>query len=199
MQPEDNTERLLVRWRSGSRDAGDRLLHRYVPELMGFFGRRSCGNAEELVQRTLLACAQNLKQFEGRSTFRTYLFGIARRQYLMYRRAEAFSQRESVTLSTRPEESPSQLAAARQEHVVLVLALRRVEPDFSLVLRKFYWEERSLGEISQQLGIPLGTVKSRLARGRAALKNELANVDLRDDVRSEAFLELSHWFASRED
>jgi RNA polymerase sigma-70 factor (ECF subfamily) len=197
MSREDTTETLLLRWRSGSRAAGDRLLHRYVPELAGFFGRRSAANAEELVQRTLLACTQGLGRFEGRSTFRTYLFGIARNQYLMYRRAEAFSVREPITLSTAPEDGPSQLAAVRQEHVILVSALGRVEPDLSLVLRKYYWEERSLDEIGRELGIPVGTVKSRLARGRAALKNELANVQLREDVRSDALRELVRWFTTR--
>jgi RNA polymerase sigma factor (sigma-70 family) len=197
MQSEDNTQTLLRRWRSGSRDAGDRLLHRYVPQLSGFFGRRACGNADELVQRTLLACTQSLERFEGRSTFRTYLFGIARNQYLMHRREELTVQ-ESVTPATQPEESPSQLVAVRQEHVILVLALRRVQPEFSIVLRRYYWEERSLDEIAVELGIPIGTVKSRLARGRASIKANLANVKLRDDVRNDALHELLSWFARRE-
>ena len=196
MQSED-TERLLISWRSGSRDAGDRLLHRYVPELTGFFGRRSGKNAEELVQRTLVACAQNLENFEGRSTFRTYLFGIAKNQYLMHQRSEAFSAYEAVTPVTPPEDSPSQLVAVRQEHVILVLALRRVEPEYSIVLRKYYWEESSVEEIATELGIPVGTVKSRLARGRASIKENLAKVKLRDDVRHDALLELLSWFARR--
>ena len=194
---DDNTETLLIQWRSGSRAAGDRLMHRYMPRLTGFFGRRSRRNAEELVQRTLLACAQNLGRFEGRSTFRSYVFGIAQNQYRMYRRAEAFSGHESVSVPTRPEDSPSQLAAVRQEHVILVLALRHVEPDYSVVLRKFYWEERSVDAIAVELGIPVGTVKSRLARGRASLKAELTKVKLRDDVRESALCELVSWFETR--
>lgn len=196
---EDNTERLLIRWRSGSREAGDRLLHRYVPELAGFFGRRSSAHADELVQRTLLACTQSVGQFEGRSTFRTYLFGIARNQYLMYRRAEAYARHEPVTMATLPEDGPSQLVAVRQEQVMLILALRRIEPDFSLVLRKFYWEERSVDEIAAELGIPVGTVKSRLARGRASLRAHLESVKARDDVRDAALAELTSWLASRDE
>ena len=198
MSREDTTNTLLLHWRSGNREAGSRLLHRYVPELTGFFGRRSAGNAEELVQRTLLACTQGLGRFEGRSTFRTYLFAIARNQYLSFRRAEAFAAHEPITLNTEPEDGPSQLAAVRQEHVILVSALGRVEPDLSIVLRKYYWEERSLDEIGRELGIPVGTVKSRLSRGRAALKNELAGIRLRDDVRGAALGELVSWFTARE-
>jgi RNA polymerase sigma factor (sigma-70 family) len=196
---EDNTATLLLRWRGGSREAGDRLLHRYVPELAGFFGRRSGSHADELVQRTLLACTQSVGQFEGRSTFRTYLYGIARNQYLMYRRAEAFARHTPVTLATLPEDGPSQLVAVRQEQVMLILALRRVEPDFSLVLRKYYWEEHSVEEIAQELEIPVGTVKSRLARGRASLRAHLESASDRDDVRDAALRELTSWLASRED
>ena len=90
MSREDTTNTLLLHWRSGNREAGSRLLHRYVPELTGFFGRRSAGNAEELVQRTLLACTQGLGRFEGRSTFRTYLFAIARNR--LFGRIEALDQ-----------------------------------------------------------------------------------------------------------
>jgi RNA polymerase sigma factor (sigma-70 family) len=196
-QLDDNTTRLLVCWQSGNRDAGDRLLHRYVPELEGFFGKRAGRNADELVQRTLLACTQSLGRFEGRSTFRTYLFGIARNQYLMYRRAEAFSGAEPVTLTTLPEESPSQLVAVRQEQVLLMMALQRVEPDFARVLRMFYWEERSIEEIADELEIPLGTVKSRLARGRGSLKAHLAKVPMRDELRTAALRELVSWFTAR--
>lgn len=195
---EDTTATLLLRWRSGNREAGDRLLHRYVPELTGFFGRRS-RHAEELVQRTLLACTQGVGRFEGRSTFRTYLYGIAKNQYRMYRRAEAYAEHTPVTVTTAPEDGPSQLAAVRQEQVLLVLALKRVEPDFSVVLRKFYWEERSVAEIARELAIPVGTVKSRLSRGRASLRDHLESVELRDDVRASALRELATWLASREE
>ena len=199
MAVHENTERLLIRWRSGSREAGDQLLRRYVPVLAGYFGRRSASNADELVQRTLIACIRGVERFEGRSTFRSFLLGIARNQFSMYQRAEAFAGRESVPLPTRPEEGPSQLAAVRQEHVILIGALRRIDPDFSAVVRKFYWEDQSVDEIAAELGIPSGTVKSRLSRGRAALRAELLNLSVRQNVREEALQALSRWLATREE
>ena len=197
--PDDTTERLLVRWRSGSRDAGDRLLRRYVPVLTGFFERRSSHNADDLVQRTLLATVQGVERFEGRSSFRSFVLGIARNQFLMGKRADAFSGREAVTGSTRPEEGPSQLAAVRQEHVILVGALQRVDPEFSVVLRMFYWGDRSVEEIAHELGIAVGTVKSRLARGRMALKDDLLSMNLCADARYDALQALWRWLATREE
>jgi RNA polymerase sigma-70 factor (ECF subfamily) len=199
MSAHENTERLLIRWRSGSREAGDSLLRRYVPVLAGYFGRRSASNADELVQRTLIACIRSVERFEGRSTFRSFLLGIARNQFSMYQRAEAFAGRESVPLPTRPEEGPSQLAAVRQEHILLIGALRRIDPDFSIVLRKFYWEEQSVDEIATDLDIPAGTVKSRLSRGRAALRADLSNQSLRQNVRKDALQALSRWLSTREE
>jgi RNA polymerase sigma factor (sigma-70 family) len=199
MQADDTTEILLLRWRSGCRDAGDRLLRRYVPVLNGFFGRRASNNTEDLVQRTLLACVQSIAGFEGRSTFRSYLLGIARNQFLMWQRTEAFSGYEALTLPTMREDGPSALAAVRQEHLILLGALRRVEPEFSTVLGMFYFRDRSIDEIATELRIPVGTVKSRLARGRAALKAELLRADLRDGIRTAALEELSRLLATRED
>jgi RNA polymerase sigma-70 factor (ECF subfamily) len=196
---DDTTEVLLHRWRSGSRSAGDRLLRRYVPVLNGFFGRRASHGADDLVQRTLLACIQGLERFEGRSTFRSYLLGIARNQYLMWQRAEALSGYEALTQPTLREDGPSQLAAVRQEQLILVAALRRVEPEFSLVLRLFYFSDCSVEEIATELGIPVGTVKSRLSRGRAALKADLERSNLRDSVREAALKELTRWLSSRTD
>jgi RNA polymerase sigma-70 factor (ECF subfamily) len=197
MAAHENTERLIIRWRSGSREAGDQLLRRYVPVLAGYFGRRSGSNADELVQRTLIACIRGVERFEGRSTFRSFLLGIARNQLSMYQRAEAFAGRESVPLPTRPEEGPSQLAAVRQEHLILIGALRRIDRDFSTVLRKFYWEEQSIDEIAAELDIAPGTVKSRLSRGRAALRAELLSLSVRENVREEALRALSSWLATR--
>jgi DNA-directed RNA polymerase specialized sigma24 family protein len=73
--------------------------------------------------------------------------------------------------------------------------MKRVDPDFAVVLKMYYLDDRPLEEISAELGIPVGTVKSRLARGRASLKEEVARVRLRDDVRAEALSEISRLFS----
>lgn len=162
---------LIARWRSGSRVAADQLLRRYTPLLRGFFARRISSNVDELVQRTLLACLQGMANFEGRSSFRTYVFGIAQNQLLMSQRSEArWTHTSEQQARTPAEDSPSQLLAVKEEQRLLLAALFSVGPEFRSVLKKFYWDGQSVEEIAEELGAPLGTIKSRLSRGRASLK-----------------------------
>src|SRR5258708_6770160 len=97
-----NENSLLARWRAGDRVAGDELLHLYRPMLCRFFRRRTNENVEELVQDTLVACIRALHRFEGRSSFRTFLLGIAHRQFLMSLRSKRASERLLAPEYTAP-------------------------------------------------------------------------------------------------
>ena len=200
MEPEETTELRLIRhWRSGDRRSGDRLLRRYVPVLKSYFARRVNSNVDELIQRTLLACVQAVDRYEGRSSFKSYLLGIAHNQFLMSLRPEpqrlkAAGPSSSATLA---DDSPSQLVAFRQEHFILVKALIKLSPEFLSVLKLYYWQQLSTEEIAVALSIPPGTVKSRLARGRAELKTIVSTLHGRPGERDEAPRELAVWLASR--
>ena len=170
----DDERELLAEWRAGSRAAGDALLRRYRPLLFRFFSRRVSTNVEELVQRTLVACTQNIGRYEGRSSFRSYLFGIAQNQFLMSLRSEAKERRrETFTAPSSPIETPSQLLAVKQEHRMLIDALMHVNEEYRGVLKLFYWHGLAVDEIAERLNIPVGTVKSRLSRGRDSVRQGL--------------------------
>src|SRR4051812_44332729 len=110
MKDEDGTEaKLLEDWRAGDRSAGSTLLRHHTPALQRFLGRRTSRNVEDLVQRTLLACVESISRFQGRSTFKAFLLGIARNQFFMSLRSDSGSAGEPIGLCTWPEESPSQL------------------------------------------------------------------------------------------
>lgn len=198
MEIEETTEMRLIRsWRSGDRTSGDRLLRRYVPLLQSYFARRVTNNVDELVQRTLFACVEALTRYEGRGSFKSYLLGIAHHQLLMSFRADVSAPSETRLLATMTDETPSQLVAVRQEQLVVVRALVELEPEFVDVLKLFYWTQLSVEEIAEELDIPVGTVKSRLARGRAALKTNLEKMNLRPSLRDDALRELASWLESR--
>ena len=165
--------KLLKEWRAGDRDAGSALLRCHTPALQAFLHRRTRRNVDDLVQRTLLACVQAIGHFEGRSSFKAFLFGIARNQFFMSLRSDSASEREPSGLVVWPEESPSQLFAAKQEHELLGDALAKVSSPFRTVLKLFYLEGLSIEQIAETLKISDGTVKSRLSRGRSMMRGAL--------------------------
>lgn len=196
MELEETTEMQLIKsWRSGDRHSGDRLLRRYVPLLRSYFSRRVTRNVDELVQRTLFACVEAVSRFEGKSSFKSYLLGIAHHQFLMSLRSDPRGL-ESKTLPMI-QETPSQLVALRQEQFLIVSALMNVEREYLDVLKRYYWDGLSVEEIGAELAVPVGTVKSRLARGRAALKQNLSSLPVRANLRDEALKELAQWLGSR--
>jgi RNA polymerase sigma-70 factor (ECF subfamily) len=162
-------EMLLDQWRAGDRLAADELLRRCKPMLAGFFRRRTSENVDELVQRTLVACIQSVVNFEGRSSFKAFLLGIARNQFLMSLRSNK-PREKPASVSTFPEDSPSQLVASKEELRILAAALNATSPPFRQVLKMFYWDDLSVDEIARTLDVPAGTVKSRLGRGRSMIK-----------------------------
>jgi RNA polymerase sigma-70 factor (ECF subfamily) len=169
---EVNSENLLLeRWRAGDRAAGDELMQICKPMLRWFFRRRTSENVEELVQGTLVACVQALQHFEGRSSFKTFLLGIAHKQFLMSLRANRPREMPAAMQYRAP--SPSQIFASKEEVRSVSDALNDTSPAFRQVLEMFYWDELSVDEIARTLELPAGTVKSRLSRGRSMLKERI--------------------------
>ncbi len=75
----NSDEQLVLEFQQGSREAFVELFERYREPVYGFFRRRLAnpGRAEELAQECFLALLQNVKRYEPRASFRSYLFGIA--------------------------------------------------------------------------------------------------------------------------
>jgi RNA polymerase sigma factor (sigma-70 family) len=162
-------DELVSRWRAGERAAGDELVRLCTPLLRSFFRRRTTHNVDELMQRTLVACIHAIDRFEGRSTFRSFLLGIAHKQLMMSVRG---SRRQHVALQSEAsgDDNPSQLLSNKEDVRSVAMALNETSPQFRRVLELFYWDDLSVEEIAQLLGLPAGTVKSRLARGRSMIK-----------------------------
>ena len=122
----DEDLQLLTAWRDGDEAAGTKLVGRHFDALYAFFAGKVPEAPDELLQRTLLACVEHRDRFEGRSSFRTYLFSIARNELFMYWRKRgsgpAFDpDAQSVAdLGT----SPSSVLARRQEQRLLLEGLR---------------------------------------------------------------------------
>lgn len=168
---------LLDAWREGDKQAGNELFERYFEAISRFFRNKTAEAVDDLVQEVFLTCLRNRDAFRKQASFRTYLFQIARsRLYDHYRkRARSpldFTSQSAADLGT----SPSRAAARKQEHQLLLLALRSIPVDQQIALELYYWEELSGPELAQVLDISPNTVRSRLHRARKAVEEALAKL-----------------------
>jgi RNA polymerase sigma-70 factor (ECF subfamily) len=139
-------------------------------------------DAEELTQQALLAAYQAIRGFDGRSAFYTWLYRIAVNQCLSWRRR---AERRTVSMEARGVEpvvtrrpasnpSPEEAADTRAMHALVLAALDRLEPDQRAVVVLRDIESLDYDAIAAILGVPRGTVKSRLHRAREALRQVLS-------------------------
>ena len=140
-QPTDRD--LLLAWQGGDRSRGSELFSRHAASIMRFFRNKVAGAAEELTQQTFLALVESIDRYRAESSFRGYLFGVARNQLLMHLRRRS-TDRESFDPSTwsvvDAGAAPDRIAARHQEHTLLLAALQRIPVDMQIVFELHYWE-----------------------------------------------------------
>ncbi|MEM6996533.1 MAG: sigma-70 family RNA polymerase sigma factor [Myxococcota bacterium] len=183
---------LLRAWRQGDQAAGGVLLERHFAVLYRFFRNKVGSDADDLIQLTMLAAVKGRDGFRGDCSFRAYLFVVARHELYRYLRKTAHGRQEfdpeaSSIHDVRP--SPSAVAGARAEQTLLLQALRCIPLQLQLALELHYWEELTTAELADALEVPVGTVKSRLRRGRKALEAVLKRrVGTQDETNTEHVL-----------
>jgi len=165
----------------GDRDAFADLFEQFAPRLKGYLIRlgASAEHAEELAQEALVAVWRKAALFDpARASAATWIFRIARNLRLDALRRERSAQAFWPDLSEGPEppQTPEAAALARQRDEGLRRAFAGLTPDQVQVLRLSFFQDCPHGQIAETLGLPLGTVKSRirlaLQRLRAALEAE---------------------------
>lgn len=168
---------LIALVQSGSRDAFDRLVRRWTPKLVRYV-TRVLGHpdvARDIVQETWIAAIRGLKKLDDPSRFPAWIYSIAHRKCIdgirrnqRVRRLKEHVGREAavasnVNLTRREYDHPPDLATA----------ISRLSHEQREVVHLFYAEDLSLEDIASVLGVPPGTVKSRLHRARESLKTHL--------------------------
>ncbi len=142
------------------------------------FGLSLAGNADagsDLVQQTFFLWAERGHQLRDASKAKSWLFTTLYREYLStYRRGVKYPQ---VELDDSTGELPSiapEVFANLDGHTV-ISALHRMEEVFRVPLTLFYLQELSYKEIAEMLEVPIGTVMSRLSRGKEQLRSLVTN------------------------
>ena len=186
---ESDDFRLVESLREGSEWAYEELLARFQQPVYTLALRLLDNQSEacDVVQEVFLKVFRNIGNFRGQSTLKTWIYRItvneahnARRWFFRHRHRE-------VELDANPNEtrdwkeiipdnsrSPFDVAFDSEQHVIIEAALEKINPIFRecVVLRDI--TDLSYEEIAGVLGVSLGTVKSRILRGREALREELA-------------------------
>jgi RNA polymerase sigma factor (sigma-70 family) len=198
--PVRDDEQLFSAWQGGDRSAGEALIERHYDAVLRFFRTKTGGHADDLVQRVFLVCADRGTRFRGDSTFRAFLFGIARNVLFEFLRSKLRDGARDPDFATSSilDLAPgvSTMAVQRAEQRLLVQALHRLPVDLQMAVELYYWEELSVNELSVVLQIPPGTVKSRLYRAREVLKSTMEAIPALDD-RESVRGALSLWDAKR--
>lgn len=146
------------------------------------------GDAADVVQEVFLKVFRNIGSFRRDSSLKTWIYRIAVNEARNHLRWFSRHRQREVGLEAEPGEtqgyqdwlpdpgrSPYETALDHETHAMVEAALANVNPKFraALVLREL--EGLSYEEISEILDISLGTVKSRILRGRDALRKQLAD------------------------
>lgn len=175
MQAYDGSENDWVRRaQAGDRKAFSELVrrhqrpvHRYLLRMLG-----SHDDAMELTQEAFIKAWQALPQWRPEAQFRTWLFRIANNMALdalRHRKLVEFVPLEDSFDAPGSEPDPAHQAQLTQEVRQLDASLRKLMPEHRQILLLREVEEMSYDEIGSVLALNEGTVKSRLARARAAL------------------------------
>lgn len=171
---DDSDEAWVKRAQAGDRKAFSELVRRHQDRVYRYLLRMlgSHDDALELAQDTFVKAWQALAQWQPEALFRTWLFRIANNtalDALRRRKLVEFVPLEDTYDAPGFEPDPERQAQARQEVRQLEELLKRLAPEHRQILLLREVEEMSYEEIGQVLSLGEGTVKSRLARARAAL------------------------------
>lgn len=152
-------------------DAHYEALYRF-----GYSLSRSPDRAADLVQETFCIWAEKNAQLRDRSKAKTWLFTTLHREFLGQRRKMArFSDEPIDENLLGSEEAPEDGAERQMDGQRAVELLGEMEEIYQAPLALFYLQQHSYKEIAEILGVPIGTVMSRLSRGKEMLRKRMAS------------------------
>jgi len=180
---------LLIALQVGEQDAYERLIARFQTPVYNLAYRllNDPSDAADVLQEVFIKIFRNVSTFRGDSSLRTWVYRIAVNESYNHRRwmfrhrhretglEESFEGSEVREKPIRDSgETPYEFTMNREAQALLEDALAAITPAYRSVLVLREIEELGYEEIASILGISLGTVKSRMVRGREALRQELS-------------------------
>ena len=173
---------LVERAREGDVVAFERLIGKYQSKVytFAFAFTGSPDLAQDLAQEALVKVYRSLGSFRFQSAFSTWLYSIVKNSYLDAVKSRAGRERALEEPLTEREvaelhdvTTAEERLLAKESRHTLLRALRQVPVAYRTVVALADVQGLGYEEIAGALGVPVGTVKSRLKRGRDALKDVL--------------------------
>jgi RNA polymerase sigma-70 factor (ECF subfamily) len=146
-------------------------LLRYAARVLG--GSDSAEAARDVMQETWIGVIRGLRGLRDPAQFPAWIYGIATRKCADVIRAN--TRRRRLDAQAAGESSRAMESLTVEQQIDVATAIRELPPIHRAAVHLFYREELSVEEIASVLGIPAGTVKSRLHLARDALRRQLGS------------------------
>lgn len=200
MNPHDSDGTLVDAWKTGDARAGEVLFERYYPSVARFFFNKTDeASAQDLIQRTFLACIEGLQRLQASDNFRGYLFGVAYRSLCKHYERQARERGQlnvsDMSVADLAARTPTQVFAEREEQRLLLQALRAIPLEYQVLLELLYWEKMIVADIAVAMQIPLGTAKTRVRRGRQLLEEAMHALSDSPELKRSTLDNLERWAA----
>jgi len=173
----DHAETLCDRAGAGDLSAASELLGLFYERIFAYFGRlcRNDADAADLTQKTFFKVWTSLASFQRRSSFSTWLHGIAHHVYVDWRRTNKLADPQTdewweACAANGP--SPFDDAADRDLAHRLYALVERLEDGSREVIHLHYYQGLSLSETARALGVATSTVKYRLREALGFLRSQ---------------------------
>jgi RNA polymerase sigma-70 factor (ECF subfamily) len=197
---EESDEVLLDAWMErGDKRAANRLLMRHIPHLRTYFRNKVQSRADEddLIQQVLEGFIKAMSSFRKESSFRTFLFQLARHKRRDHFRAMA-RKRDIVDIDdlsvTDLSPGPSTIRSRNRWETLMVEGLRGLSLADQELLELRYWSKCTVPELVQILEIEEPAVKSRLRRAKERLRKAMEALAESDEELERARTgELDQW------
>lgn len=196
MSPE-REQQLVAAYREGDPQALAELLASYQRRIFGLCYRmvQNSDVASDLTQDVLVRIIEALDSYDGRSKLSTWIIRVAMNCCLSYLRKQKLRRHRSLDLPTGTDQPPlgSQIVAGgelsgiqnveqAESRKILLQALLSLDLEVRSILVLRDMQDLDYQQIAEVLEVPLGTVKSRLFRARAELRNAVRNAETGNDT-----------------
>lgn len=167
-------ENLITMSQSGDHEAFAQLVRKYSPDAYrtAFMVLRDRNEVEDVVQESFLTCYRKIKSFRMESSFKTWLFRIVVNK--CYDRLRKLNRESAimnkVSFNLNNDNNGINGIESRLDLKEVILDLK---PEHRLVLTLYYGMDFGVQKVADILGLPAGTVKSRLNTARSLIKKSM--------------------------